>query len=209
MCLPPCLVNVARQRSGRHPWHPASVDCAGILLTGGASTRMGRDKATILVDGVPLAARTARQLAAVLSPCVEVGPGVSGLRAVQEEPPGAGPLAAVAAGALALPGESPALVIACDLPRLDARVLRWLVDHAGTGSVVPVWEGRTQPLCARWTAAALAYAVELVESGARSMQALLDAPDVELVAPPADLAATLADVDTPEELAQIAGIDST
>ena len=40
-------------------WHPADMGCNGILLTGGASTRMGRDKATLVVDGRTLALRTA------------------------------------------------------------------------------------------------------------------------------------------------------
>ena len=59
---------------------------AGVLLTGGASRRMGTDKARLVVDGETLAARSARVLAAVCEPVIEVGPGVSGLPAVEEEP---------------------------------------------------------------------------------------------------------------------------
>jgi molybdopterin-guanine dinucleotide biosynthesis protein A len=209
MCSPPCLVNVAAQRSGRRPWHPAGVDCAGLLLTGGASTRMGRDKATIVVDGMTLAARTARLLAAVASPCIEVGPGRSGLRAVEEEPRGGGPLVAVAAGVTALPTNGPALVVACDLPRLSEALLQWLADHPAPGSVVPLWGGRPQPLCARWSGPALARAVELAGTGARSMNALLDGSDALVVMPPARLAAALVDVDTPDQLDEVGGIDST
>ena len=56
---------------------------AGILLTGGASRRMGTDKATIVVGGETLARRTARLLSAVCDPAVEVGPGASDLPAVR------------------------------------------------------------------------------------------------------------------------------
>jgi molybdopterin-guanine dinucleotide biosynthesis protein A len=169
---------------------------------------MGRDKATLVIGGETLAARTARALAAVASPCVEVGPGVSGFAAVSEDPPGGGPLVAVAAGAAAVPGAPAALVVACDLPSLSVDLLRWLADHPAAGSVAPVWDGRPQLVCARWSAAALAVATDLVASGARSMHALLDRSDAVLVAPPAELAAALADVDTPSQLREVPGVDS-
>src|SRR6185436_50765 len=70
---------------------------AAILLTGGRSRRLGVDKATLVVDGESLARRAARRLAVVCDPVIETGDGVSGLRAVREEPAGAGPLAALAA----------------------------------------------------------------------------------------------------------------
>ncbi|MFC0083091.1 molybdenum cofactor guanylyltransferase, partial [Aciditerrimonas ferrireducens] len=70
-----------------------------VLLTGGTSRRMGVDKATLFVGGVPLAWRVARALAAVGGPVVEVGPGaVPWLPVAREEPPGGGPLAGLVAG---------------------------------------------------------------------------------------------------------------
>ena len=179
-----------------------------MLLTGGSSSRMGRDKAMIVVDGKTLAVRAAGALAAVAAPCIEVGPGVSGLPAVQEEPAGGGPLAAVAAGASAMEAGLATLVVACDLPWLSSDVLRWLASHPAAGSVVPLWEARPQPLCARWSPAALATAIALVGEGARSMQALLHRADAVLVEPPEHLARALADVDTPEQLAEVPGVHS-
>lgn len=60
----------------------AAPKVGGALLTGGASRRMGFDKALVEVDGLPNALRLARALAEVASPLVEVGPGYSGLEAV-------------------------------------------------------------------------------------------------------------------------------
>jgi len=184
------------------------MECTGILLTGGASTRMGRDKATIVVDGRTLAAHTAAVLSAVAGRCVEVGPGVSGLESVREDPVGSGPLVALAAGVAVVGGDRPALVVACDLPRLDVALLRWLAGHPSPRSVVPVWHGRPQPLCARWSAAALATVPDLVDGGARSMRALIDGSDAEVVAPPDGVIAALEDVDTPEQLLGLLGLDS-
>ncbi|HZI37181.1 MAG TPA: NTP transferase domain-containing protein, partial [Acidimicrobiia bacterium] len=52
---------------------------AGLLLTGGASRRMGRDKALLEVGGRRLVDRAASVLAAVADPVLEVGPGWSEL----------------------------------------------------------------------------------------------------------------------------------
>jgi len=169
---------------------------------------MGADKATLVLDGTTLAARAAAALREVADPCVEVGPGVSGLASVQEDPPGGGPLLALAAAVAALPGDRAVLVVACDLPRLSVEVLRWLADHPADGSVVPLWEGRPQPLCARWSAAALARVGPLVASGARSLQALIGATSPQLVEPPRRLVPALADVDTPGQWERVRGIQS-
>ena len=46
----------------------------GLLLTGGASRRLGTDKATIVWQGETLAVRAAVVLAQVCAPVLEVGP---------------------------------------------------------------------------------------------------------------------------------------
>src|SRR5579872_5975186 len=126
MCSPPCRCRTSSGSvAGDARGTLAGVRCAGVLLTGGASTRMGRDKASITVGGDTLAGRTGRLLRRVADPCVEVGPGVSGLPAVREDPPGAGPLVAVSAGwdALGDGAFSGALVVAADLPFVSERLL--------------------------------------------------------------------------------------
>ena len=188
----------------------SSRTVVGILLTGGQSRRMGFDKASMLVGGVACAARVAAVMQAVVADAVEVGPGVSGLRAVREDPPGGGPLVAVCAGARAL-GDvgdtAPTLVLACDLPLVTEATLRTLAQWPGTRSVVPVLEGQPQPLCARWSADDLAAAADLVRAGMRSMRSLLDCRDVELIDeahwPPQMDRRAFSDVDTTADLERI------
>lgn len=171
---------------------------------------MGLDKALMPVGGVSLAARLGRLLANVARPALEVGPGASGLAAVQEDRPGEGPLSAVAAGAQELrrlghPG--PALVLACDLPLLGPRVLDVLASWPGDRTVMPYLAGRDQPLCARWSAADLDGAAELAAAGQRSLRWLsesaglvrLDESFWRAVADPREMS----DADTPEDLARL------
>ncbi len=176
---------------------------AGLLLTGGASRRMGVDKSSLLVDGRPLGTVTADLLRAVVHPVLEVGPGRTSLPCVEEEPRGCGPLVAVAAGAAALIGRGhrgPAVVVATDLPRLGLTFLRRLAAHPSPVSVVPVVAGRPQWLAARWSPGALLLAQRLVAAGERQMAALGD--DVEWLDEP-QWADQLVDVDTPADLGRL------
>lgn len=183
---------------------------AGLLLTGGRSTRLGTDKAALVIDGVPLAHRVAGALSAVVAPVVEVGPGRSPLRPVCEDPPGQGPLAALAAGAAELRRlghVGPAVVLATDLPFVTARLVQILASHPGAACVVPVVDGRRQVLAARYSPAALGLASELVGRGRRSMTALIEAVEV-VELPECDLARLvdlreLADVDTVDDLSRL------
>ena len=181
-----------------------------ILLTGGASRRMGRDKASLPINGSTLARRTAALLERVTLTALEVGPGTSGLWATREVPPGAGPLAAIAEGCRALRQhghDGGALVVACDLPFVSEDLLRFLVAYDAPGSVVPIVRGRAQPLLARWGQHDLDATPGLVALGARSLRALLARPGVTFLdastwSHVAD-DTTFADVDSPDDLRRL------
>jgi molybdopterin synthase catalytic subunit len=183
----------------------------GMVLTGGSSQRMGKDKATLDVGGEPLARRVAEALCAATSVAVEVGPGASGLPSVTEEPPGSGPLAAVVAGWTELVrrtgAKQPAVVLACDLPAVTSELVLWLVARPGDASVVPVLDGVAQPLCARWSVADLERAGAQLAGGERSLRRVFG-PGTEFVAED-DIEKAVGrrltgDVDTPEQLARLA-----
>jgi len=161
-----------------HPDAPVhrAVTVGGVLLTGGASTRIGAPKALLEAHGERLVDRAARVLSEVAAPVVEVGPGYSSLPATREASPGSGPLAGLAAGAAWLEAQRWAgafLVVAVDLPRLSARLLRWLAERPGTTTAVPTVEGVAQTLCARYAPGTGALAEGLLAGGDRSMRALL------------------------------------
>jgi molybdopterin-guanine dinucleotide biosynthesis protein A len=179
---------------------------AGILLTGGRSRRLGVDKARLVVDGETLARRAATRLASVCEPVLEVGDGVSGLRAIRESPAGAGPLAALAVASVALRAQGhrgTALLLAVDLPRVDEPFLRWLRDRPGEPTVVPRVEGRLQPVCARYGADALLAAESLVTAGIRALHDLFDVVEHDVVDEDAwgsvATTETFLDLDTPDD----------
>jgi molybdopterin-guanine dinucleotide biosynthesis protein A len=72
---------------------------AGFVLAGGRSSRMGRDKALLTIDGEALLTRVARQVAAVAGSVTVIGPPERyshlSLEVVPDRTPGAGPLGGI------------------------------------------------------------------------------------------------------------------
>jgi molybdopterin-guanine dinucleotide biosynthesis protein A len=167
---------------------------------------MGVDKATLVIDGEPLARRVGRLLAEVARPALEVGPGSSELARASVSDPAEGPLTAIVAGWLSLKelGHAGAvIVLATDLPWLTHEVLGWLATAGHSSSVVPVVAGEPQPLCARWCQADLERAARLAASGERAARVALG-PDAAYLDEAAWAAVArsqaFSDVDRPEDL---------
>ena len=124
---------------------------AAAVLAGGASRRMGRDKATLAVGGVELASVALAAAARVAAPVVLVAPEGHPARRLTAAPvtdPGLGPLAAVAAALGALEAEH-VLVLAGDHPGLRVELLAHLVALAPRGDAVACRRGpRLEPLVA-------------------------------------------------------------
>ena len=147
------------------------------LITGGKSTRMGRDKAWLAVDGEPL---WRRQLATLrtLEPAeiFVCGAGRDDLaapdaRALLDAVPDRGPLGGLAA-ALAAAAEPFVVVLAVDLPAMTPEFLSELVDEAAASGagVVPELEGFYQGLAAVYPRALAECAARLAADEDHSLQ---------------------------------------
>lgn len=155
---------------------------AGIILAGGASSRMGAAKASLDWHGQPLAARVAGLLArAVDGPVVAVAPpGVdvpASVPVVRDERPGVGPLAGLLAGIAAVADAEAVVVVAVDAPLLHPRLVRRLLARLGPDdeAVVPFAHGHRHPLCAAYRPAAAAAAIDaLLVGGVGAAGALPD-----------------------------------
>lgn len=165
---------------------------------------MGRDKVAVTVAGVSLLDRLLSAVPADV-PVVIVGPApasVGAARITREEPPGGGPVAAIAAG-LAFVDDDIAVVCAVDLPFAGPVLADLAQQLDGVGvdvdAVIPVVDDRQQPLCAAYRTTALHRALAGVgEPAGRSMTALV--AGMRWV--PANVPVEhVGDVDTPHQLA--------
>ncbi|WP_143340518.1 molybdenum cofactor guanylyltransferase [Demequina sp. NBRC 110057] len=148
---------------------PAAPAVDAIVLAGGRASRLGgADKGALVLGGDTLLAR-AIDAAADARALVVVGPpGVApeDMLSVREDPPFAGPVAAIAAGLEALPSP-PAervLVLACDMPYAAEAVPSLLASASGDGTWAVDTDGRVQPLLAVYRRAALAAALAGLDS---------------------------------------------
>ncbi|MBJ20150.1 MAG: molybdenum cofactor guanylyltransferase [bacterium] len=122
----------------------------GALLMGGASSRMGRDKAGLEWDGEPWGIRAARLLEGLFEEILLVGgdpaPDAPGRRVADP----AGPRCALRGlvAALGAASSERVLVIATDLPLLSADLLLALTAWPEYDAVVPSDAQGDHPLCA-------------------------------------------------------------
>ena len=180
-----------------------------IVLAGGRSTRMGDvDKLQVVVDGATLLTHALAAVADARRVVVVAPAGTPGLPAgvvrVQEDPPFAGPAAAMGAGLRAL-GDTAAdhvVVVAADVPRVgdvvDALLAGLAANPHHDGVVARTSDGRRQPLLSAHRtpslAAALAAHEPLADLSATRVTSALDLVELDLDAE------VVADVDTPADL---------
>ncbi len=127
---------------------------SAVILAGGESRRMGRDKAWVETGGQPLVVRA---LSTIRDAGIEevfisgrAGSDYSGLgcAVIFDREPGSGPVAGIER-ALEAATAPLTLVLAVDMPRMTAGFLRKLSQHCGhlTG-VIPKLAGHLEPLAA-------------------------------------------------------------
>ena len=124
---------------------------AGVILAGGKSRRMGRDKSLLMLQGETLVARTVRTLAQLSDDLILVTntpdqfTGLS-VTLTGDVIPGGGALSGIHAGLVAARSEW-ALVVACDMPFLNLDLLRYMAGLTpGHAAVVPRWQGELETL---------------------------------------------------------------
>ena len=157
---------------------------AGFVLAGGRSSRMGRDKALLPLDGEPLVARIARRVAAAAGSVAIVGPADRyaslGFEVVPDRLPGAGPLGGIDT-ALALGRAKWNLVVACDLPAVAPAFLAALLERAQASHADCVMprSDRPEPLCAVYSLSAAIPIRAALSAGIRKVTQALTALSVD------------------------------
>ncbi len=166
---------------------------------------MGRDKALVEVDGVPMVVRVANALrAAGCEPVFAVGGDQAALEAlgieyVIDAYPGEGPVGGVIT-ALAACDTPVVVVVACDVPYLTADTVRALLGGGvGAAHATVAVTDRVQPMCALWSRSALGQLHAAFAGGERRLLVVLDQLEAQQVpANPQDLANVNAPGDLPQ-----------
>lgn len=179
----------------------------GLVLAGGASTRMRTDKAALQYHGQPQL-RWAFELAMKVCTAsfVSVRPDQrddatrAGLPQIVDRQPGIGPIAGISAALLEHP-KAAWLVLACDLPFLTEGTLRHLSARRDPHKIATAYrsahDGLPEPLCAIWEPAAREPVLAYIATGKQCPRKLLINSDTALLDLPEQQA--LDNVNTVEE----------
>ena len=184
------------------------ADCTALILAGGDSRRMGRDKAALVLGGRTLletvTAAMQQVFPQVLVSVRQPRAGVD-LPQVCDEVAASGPLAGLVAG-LAQAKTPWVFAIACDMPFISSALVEGLAMLRGQHqAVVPMVGGFEQPLAAFYATSAQEAMRTALAAGDRSMRGVLQNLDVRYVSE-AELRETdpqlrsFFDLDTPQDL---------
>jgi len=183
---------------------------SGLVLAGGASRRMGQDKASVSYhDGKPqlewacgLLERHCDDVFVSIRADQAGDPMRRGRPTIVDAWPGVGPIAGLASAQAAWPDRA-WLVLACDLPFVTDTCLRLLVERRDGRPVVAfrsTHDGLPEPLCAIYEPATREGILDSIASGRNCPRKFVITSSVELLEQPVPYA--LDNVNTPDELAR-------
>ena len=168
------------------------LNCAGIVLCGGQSRRMGQPKALLPFGPEVMLSRICRLLGEVVDPVVVVAGARSELpesldRVViaRDRHEDRGPLEGLAAGLAALAGRAEAaFVTGCDVPLLKPELVRHMIELAsGYDAAVPHVSRLNEPLAAVYRVDVLTQVEAMLAAGHRRPVSLLERVNTRRVTP--------------------------
>ena len=182
----------------------------GLILAGGASKRMQRDKAALKIQGKTQLVRAFELLSRYLQRVfVSVradqtsDPTRAHLPLIVDSVEGAGPITGIRS-ALAAHPEVAWLVLACDLPFVSDAAIEELLRRRDPSALATAYksahDGLPEPLCAIWEPAAAPPLAESQAAGGHCPRKFLIRHGAPLIDPPDPRA--LDNVNTPEEYSQ-------
>ncbi|NPV30080.1 MAG: molybdenum cofactor guanylyltransferase [Firmicutes bacterium] len=150
------------------------MKASGIILAGGCSSRMGRDKSLMVYNRQTLIERTVNELRKVVEDIVIASNhtskyNISGVVEVPDLYPGMGPLAGMHAGLKQIKHQY-AFIISCDMPLFRAELAKYLLDLSpGYDVVVPQLNNYLEPLCAVYSKGCIEPIESCLKAGLRKI----------------------------------------
>ncbi|GAB4368243.1 MAG: formate dehydrogenase accessory sulfurtransferase FdhD [Deltaproteobacteria bacterium] len=171
----------------REPSAPVE-EVVGVILAGGPSRRMGRNKALLPWKGATILEEVYRRMSGIFREVILVTNrpkeySFLPCRMVPDIHPGLGALAGIHAG-LRHGGAAHIFAVACDMPCLNDRLVRYLLSLRGEGdAVVPVGPLGPEPLHAVYGAGAIPAIEAALSEGRRKVTSFYDAVRLRQVGP--------------------------
>lgn len=158
----------------------------GVILAGGKSSRFGKDKSLLVVEGKTILERVKSVLSSIFSEVIVV---------MKDIIPNKGPLGGIYT-ALLNSNLPYIFVSACDMPFLKDSVIKEIVDKVDNFDiVVPKTKNGLHPLCAVYSKKCTPIIKEAIDKGELKVQGIFSKLNTKVV----DIAGEIVNINTPEE----------
>ena len=180
----------------------------GIILAGGKSTRIGTDKAFIKLNGITFIEHITKSISPFVSEIIIVSNNTAydklGYKRVEDLIKDSGPLAGLYTG-LHYSKTAYNLVLSCDVPLVNDRVLNTLIDGIdGTSEVIQLKSlDRTIPLVAIYKKECVTKCLELLNKGERRLRAFVNQLNTKTITLKSDLDIYVQNINTLEQFKDI------
>lgn len=174
------------------------MENTAIILAGGKSSRMGRNKPLAMIGGERLIERAARTVSSLFDSLIvvtnsDLGVEIRGVYFVRDIVPFQGPLGGLQAG-LAASDTEDNFVLACDMPFVTRELIEYIWSlRREADAVLPKTEKGIEPLCAAYSKSCLPAVNKAMKEGTRRIITVIESVSTRIVGP--------------NELAKIPGID--
>lgn len=158
-----------------------------VILAGGRSSRMGRDKALLPLNGIPLIQHVQAALSSIFEEIVVVGRSpdalpIPNLHCLPDYDSGLGPIGGLLTALRYAQGRS-VFLVGCDMPYLNPDVIHLMLARVqGFDAAVPMVGGWMQPLHAAYNGTCLPVVERQVENRVLSMHQLIQELRVQIIA---------------------------
>ncbi|MBN2175805.1 MAG: molybdenum cofactor guanylyltransferase [Bacteroidales bacterium] len=150
----------------------------GIILCGGKSSRMGKDKGLCLLNNEPLVKYVIRILKiacdALLIGTNDNNYETFGIPVVPDHFKGIGPIGGIYS-CLQASSTDRNIVLSCDMPLITVELVRFIIEQPGNpDAIVPLFEGLPEPLCALYHKRTIPKIKYSIEKGDYKIQDVLN-----------------------------------
>lgn len=158
---------------------PLFNNITGVILAGGESKRMGRDKATLEFSGDTLIKKTVHLFKLLFPTVIVISKKRDHLKdldceVVEDILPERGAMIGILT-AFRESAEESIFVAACDMPFLNKDVISYIISEgAGFDAALPVVAGKKHPLHALYSRAISGPMLEVFKKGEKSLNAFID-----------------------------------
>ena len=166
---------------------------SSIILGGGLSTRLGKDKIQLDIAGESLLTRTVNRLSHISADIIIViaqnqeipsATASANVRFITDSQYRKGPLIGLYSGLKASHDEY-SLVVACDMPFLSTGLLQYMMDNAdGFDAVIPMVDGEVEPLHSVYSRNCIRSIETMIQENNLKVRDLLDTINVRYVEQP-------------------------